>query len=86
MEYFDFSKLKPHARAVYPHLLKMWDGGPVEISGTVTAGDDVAGFEVIDLRGHAPGLIGLWRASDRLALVSDCFYTIDAQTLSLIHI
>jgi len=80
MQYFDLSKLKPHARAVYPHLLKMWDGGPVEISGTVNAGDDVAGFEVIDLRGHAPGLIGLWRASDRLALVSDCFYTIDPQT------
>ena len=32
---------------------------------------------VIDLPGHAPGLIGLWRESDRLALVSDCFYTID---------
>jgi glyoxylase-like metal-dependent hydrolase (beta-lactamase superfamily II) len=39
-----------------------------------TEGDDVAGLEVIDLSGHAPGLIGLWRASDRLALVSDCFY------------
>ena len=35
------------------------------------------GFKVIDLPGHAPGLIGLWRESDRLALVSDCFYTLD---------
>ena len=32
------------------------------------------------LPGHAPGLIGLWRAADRLALVSDCFYTLDPQT------
>ena len=32
---------------------------------------------MIDLPGHAPGLIGLWRESDRLALVSDCFYTLD---------
>ena len=25
-------------------------------------------------------MIGLWRESDRLALVSDCFYTLDPQT------
>jgi len=54
-----------------------WDGGPVKISGTVQEGDDVAGFEVVHLPGHAPGQIGLWRASDRLALSSDCFYTLD---------
>ena len=29
------------------------------------------------LPGHAPGLIALWRESDRLALGSDCFYTLD---------
>jgi hydroxyacylglutathione hydrolase len=54
-----------------------WDGGPVRIDGTVTEGDEVAGFKVIALPGHAPGQIGLWRESDRLALVSDCFYTLD---------
>jgi glyoxylase-like metal-dependent hydrolase (beta-lactamase superfamily II) len=43
----------------------------------VREGDLIAGFEVIELPGHAPGLIGLWRASDRLALVSDCFYMTD---------
>jgi glyoxylase-like metal-dependent hydrolase (beta-lactamase superfamily II) len=54
-----------------------WDDGPVKIAGTVSEGDDVAGFKVIELPGHAPGLIGLWREADRLALVSDCFYTVD---------
>jgi glyoxylase-like metal-dependent hydrolase (beta-lactamase superfamily II)/predicted ester cyclase len=54
-----------------------WDGGPVKIAGTVAEGDEIAGFQVIDLPGHAPGQIGLWRESDRLALVSDCFYTLD---------
>ncbi|MEA2313357.1 MAG: hypothetical protein QOI03_49 [Solirubrobacteraceae bacterium] len=54
-----------------------WDGGPVQISGTLADGDEVAGFRVIELPGHAPGQIGLWRESDRLALSSDCFYTID---------
>ncbi len=54
-----------------------WDAGPVQISGTVREGDELAGFTVIDLPGHAPGQIGLWRESDRLALSSDCFYTLD---------
>lgn len=56
---------------------RLWDGGPVKIAGTVAEGDDVAGFRVVHLPGHAPGLIALWRESDRLALTSDAFYTLD---------
>jgi glyoxylase-like metal-dependent hydrolase (beta-lactamase superfamily II) len=55
----------------------VWDGGPVQIDGTLAEGDVVAGFEVVELPGHAPGLIGLWRERDRLALVTDCFYLTD---------
>jgi hydroxyacylglutathione hydrolase len=77
---FDFSKLNPLGRVLMPRLLKSWDGGPVHVAGTVAEGDDVAGFEVVHLPGHAAGLIGLWRESDRLALTSDCFYTLDPQT------
>jgi glyoxylase-like metal-dependent hydrolase (beta-lactamase superfamily II)/predicted ester cyclase len=54
-----------------------WDGGPVKISETVSEGDEVAGFRVVDLPGHAPGQIALWRESDRLALSTDVFYTLD---------
>lgn len=54
-----------------------WDGGPVKIADTVSEGDDVAGFRVVHLPGHSPGLIALWRQSDRLALVTDAFYTMD---------
>ncbi len=64
----------------YAHRLLIryaWDGGPVRISDTVAEGDEVAGFKVVELPGHAPGLIGLWRESDRLALSSDCVYVID---------
>jgi glyoxylase-like metal-dependent hydrolase (beta-lactamase superfamily II)/predicted ester cyclase len=78
--YFDFTKLSLHGRLLLKPYLNVWDGGPVEIAGTVAEGDEIAGFEVVHLPGHAPGLIGLWRASDRLALVSDCFYTLDPQT------
>jgi glyoxylase-like metal-dependent hydrolase (beta-lactamase superfamily II)/predicted ester cyclase len=54
-----------------------WDGGPVKISGTLAEGDEVAGFRVVHIPGHAPGQIALWRESDRVALSSDCFYTVD---------
>lgn len=55
-----------------------WDGGPVEISGTVREGDQIAaGFTVVDIPGHAPGQIALWREADRIALVSDAFYVVD---------
>ena len=80
VHYFDLSQLDAHGRLLLRRLLPVWDGGPVSIAGTVAEGDEVAGFRVIHLPGHAPGLIGLWRESDRLALVSDCFYTLDPQT------
>jgi hydroxyacylglutathione hydrolase len=78
---FDFSKLRsPLARLLMPRLLRIWDGGPVEIADTVLEGDEIAGFRVVHLPGHAPGLIALWRESDRLALCTDCFYTLDPET------
>lgn len=78
--YFDFSKLGPHGRLVLSRLLPVWDGGAVEVAGTLSEGDDVAGFRVVELPGHAPGQFGLFREFDRVALVSDCFYTLDPQT------
>jgi hydroxyacylglutathione hydrolase len=79
--YIDFSRLERwFARVAMPRLLRSWDGGPVKIERTISEGDDVAGFEVVHFPGHAPGMIGLWRESDRLALVSDTIYTLDPQT------
>src|SRR4030095_16559331 len=49
----------------------------VETAATAREAAVVAAVEVIALPGHAPGLIGLWRARDRVALVSDCFYMTD---------
>jgi glyoxylase-like metal-dependent hydrolase (beta-lactamase superfamily II)/predicted ester cyclase len=78
--YHRLDRLGIPARYVYRHLLSFWDGGAVKIDGTVEEGDDVSGFRVVHLPGHAPGLIGLFRDSDRLALTSDCFYVIDPET------
>ncbi|MGH2856651.1 MAG: MBL fold metallo-hydrolase, partial [Solirubrobacteraceae bacterium] len=79
-DYWDLSRLRAYARPYFARALPAWDGGAVEVAGTLDEGDEVAGFEVVELPGHAPGLIGLFRRSDRLALVSDCVYTLDIQT------
>jgi hydroxyacylglutathione hydrolase len=76
----DMDRFKPAGRYVMPRSLVRWDGGPVKVAGTIAEGDEVCGFRVIHLPGHAPGLIGLYRESDRLALVTDAFYTLDPQT------
>lgn len=79
--YFHLDRLQHrYSRALAPHLLKFWDGGPVSISDTLAEGDNIAGFDVVHLPGHAPGLIGLWRERDRLALASDTFYTLNPET------
>ena len=79
--YVDYEKIESAlARKAMPGLVRSWDGGPVRVEGTVSEGDEVAGFEVRHLPGHAPGLIALWRKSDGLALVSDLVYTLDPLT------
>jgi hydroxyacylglutathione hydrolase len=79
--YFRYHELRRWwSRRLMPWLISQWDGGPVTVAGTVKEGDEVAGFQVVHFPGHAPGLIGLWRASDRLALVSDTIYTLDPET------
>ena len=73
--YWDPRKLPLSVRLLHGFTHRfIWDGGPVKISDTIAEGDRVAGFEVIDLSGHAPGQIGLWRERDRIALCSDCVY------------
>jgi hydroxyacylglutathione hydrolase len=77
--YMDLSLLPiAPVRWIYPTLLRRWDGGAVKIDGTLSEGDEVAGFRVVHFPGHAPGLIGLWRESDRVALVSDVVYLVDS--------
>jgi hydroxyacylglutathione hydrolase len=80
--YMDLSQLPvAWVRWIYPMLLRRWDGGAVKIDGTVSEGDEIAGFTVMHFPGHAPGLIGLWRESDRVALVSDVVYLVDSARL-----
>ncbi len=81
-EYFDVSEIPVwYSRRLYPFLLRRWDGGAVKIADTVVEGDTIGEFEVRHFPGHAPGLIALWRERDRVALVSDVIYLVDAMRL-----
>lgn len=74
-DYWNQDLLPAPVRALHRFLMEhAWEGGPVPIEGTVAEGDEIAGFRVVELPGHAPGLIGLLRESDGVALVSDAFY------------
>lgn len=61
-------------------LAETWDGGPVEIAGTIGEDEHLAGFRVIHTPGHAPGQIALFRESDRLLLAADAVFTVDTET------
>jgi hydroxyacylglutathione hydrolase len=68
-------------KRIYPFLHRRWDAGGVKIAGTVEEGEEIAGFRVHHFPGHAPGQIGLFRESDRLAIVSDTVYFVDSTRL-----
>jgi len=79
--YTDFSLIEnEQIRQALPQLHAAWDGGPVTITGTITDGEQIAGFRVIHIPGHAPGQIALFRESDRLLLAADAIYTFDTET------
>jgi glyoxylase-like metal-dependent hydrolase (beta-lactamase superfamily II) len=79
-DYWNLGLLSGWSRPLLTRLVSHWDGGPVQIAGTLEEGDQVGGFTVLNLPGHAPGLIGLWRSEDGLALVSDCLFTLNPET------
>ncbi|MFF1254787.1 MBL fold metallo-hydrolase [Pseudarthrobacter sp. NPDC058329] len=39
-------------------------------------GDEVAGFTVLDVPGHTPGHIALWREADRVLICGDVFFNL----------
>jgi glyoxylase-like metal-dependent hydrolase (beta-lactamase superfamily II) len=76
-QYFDYGALPVFARPTTRLLMSVWDDGPVPVTRTVREGDAVGDFTVVELPGHGPGTIGLWRERDRLAITNDCFALFD---------
>jgi hydroxyacylglutathione hydrolase len=55
--------------------------GPAHpVARRLREGDEVAGFQVLDVPGHSAGHIALWRESDRALICGDVFTNIDTVT------
>jgi glyoxylase-like metal-dependent hydrolase (beta-lactamase superfamily II) len=52
-------------------IARAWGGPGHPVARRLQEGDDVAGFEVLDVPGHSPGHVAYWRESDRVAIVGD---------------
>jgi hydroxyacylglutathione hydrolase len=46
------------------------------VSRELHEGDEIEGFTVLEVPGHSPGHIALWRASDRTLLAGDVFWNV----------
>jgi hydroxyacylglutathione hydrolase len=44
-------------------------------------GDEVAGFEVLDVPGHSPGHVAYWRAADRTLICGDVLFNLSLPRL-----
>lgn len=54
---------------------------PVEVARQLHEGDEVGpGFRVLDVAGHSPGQIALWRETDRTLICADVFLNINFYT------
>jgi hydroxyacylglutathione hydrolase len=54
---------------------------PVEVTRQLREGDEVGpGFTVLDVAGHSPGQIALWREHDRTLICADVFLNLNFYT------
>lgn len=52
-------------------IMKAWGGPPHPVARRLREGDEVAGFQVLDVPGHSPGHVAYWRESDRVLIAGD---------------
>ena len=66
---------------VMPRLsLKYLRGPGRRVDRVARAGDEVAGFTVLDVPGHSPGHVAYWRESDRVLIVGDVLTDMNLMT------
>jgi glyoxylase-like metal-dependent hydrolase (beta-lactamase superfamily II) len=50
---------------------RFWAGPAHHVSRRLYEGDEVAGFEVLEVPGHSPGHVAYWRERDRVLIAGD---------------
>jgi hydroxyacylglutathione hydrolase len=64
--------------AQFFHRIFTGPGHPVDRK--LAEGDEVAGFQVLDVPGHSAGHVAFWRESDRVLILGDVLNNIDVMT------
>jgi glyoxylase-like metal-dependent hydrolase (beta-lactamase superfamily II) len=58
----------------------LWTGPPHPVARQLREGDDVAGFEVLEVPGHSRGHVAFWRSHDRVLVAGDVLNNMDVRT------
>jgi hydroxyacylglutathione hydrolase len=59
---------------------RYWTGPPHPVARALKEGDEVAGFTVLEVPGHAPGHVAYWRESDRVLILGDVLNNVNLRT------
>jgi hydroxyacylglutathione hydrolase len=59
---------------------RFWTGPPHPVARALKEGDDVAGFEVLEVPGHSIGHVAYWRESDRVLILGDVLNGMNVRT------
>jgi glyoxylase-like metal-dependent hydrolase (beta-lactamase superfamily II) len=59
---------------------RLFAGPPHAVARRLREGDEIAGFQVLDVPGHSAGHVAFWREADRALVCGDVFTNIDTLT------
>jgi hydroxyacylglutathione hydrolase len=59
---------------------RVFPGPPHPVARRLREGDELAGFEVLDVPGHSAGHVAFWRESDRVMILGDVLTNVDTVT------
>jgi len=60
---------------------RVFTGPAHPVDRALSEGDEVAGFEVIDVPGHSAGHVAFWRESDRVLILGDVLLSMNPVTM-----
>ena len=58
----------------------LWTGPPHPVARRLREGDEVAGFQVLEVPGHTRGHVAYWREADRTLVAGDVFFNLNPLT------
>jgi hydroxyacylglutathione hydrolase len=73
----ELQPMRPLAKLMYT----LFHGPGHKVDRALHEGDDVAGFQVLDVPGHSAGHVAYWRESDRVLIAGDVINTMHPFTM-----